>query len=282
MAIFHQLFVAILLIVSANCFSRNCTHTKPEQINVNNITFVLTGKYLGEVRNPQVSVLSSLKESEKTLLGVTEHFVNISGDPEWNKVFWVVWNQGTRQKIHVRAIDYPHGVRDPRVREIGYGALDVDSYVENGEVGNVTLTAPEIGGGGKLIIFKKTTPIKFQLSARNLRPADEFGTKSDPYVKVYYRKGRNGPNNKFYTTSVINNVGDADWEDVIDFDNLQFGSDQFLFFKVRDKDSITRDDHLGEAVFNVDDFLTTQRCTPIPIPLEKSDRKDATLMITVV
>jgi len=51
---------------------------------------------------------------------------------------------------------------------------------------------------------------------------------SDPYVKCYFRRGIGGTDKKYATTSTIDNVVDATWEDIIEFGNYQPGTDQVI------------------------------------------------------
>lgn len=91
-------------------------------------------------------------------------------------------------------------------------------------------------------------------------------------MKVYFRNGENGKDTKFYTTSTIDNVENARWDDLVEFLNyrpktdqvtssllvyfesfiIQKYSFQYLRLKLRDADSITKDDHLGEVILPAD------------------------------
>jgi len=60
----------------------------------------------------------------------------------------------------------------------------------------------------------------------NIQRSDEFNGRSDPYVKVYFRNGENGKDTKFYTTSTIDNVENARWDDVVEFPNYRPKTEQ--------------------------------------------------------
>ncbi len=55
---------------------------------------------------------------------------------------------------------------------------------------------------------------------------DEFGGLSDPYVKCYFRYGKDGRDIKFYETNTVDNTVTASWEQPIAFDNFQRGTNQ--------------------------------------------------------
>jgi len=50
---------------------------------------------------------------------------------------------------------------------------------------------------------------------------DAFSGKSDPYVECYWRKGAKGKDTLFYTTKTIDDVENADWNELIEFSNYQ-------------------------------------------------------------
>jgi hypothetical protein len=59
-----------------------------------------------------------------------------------------------------------------------------------------------------------------------LAKRDTFGGKSDPYVKCYWRRGPDGTDVEFAKTTVINNVVDAEWMEILGFNGYQQGTDQ--------------------------------------------------------
>jgi len=64
------------------------------------------------------------------------------------------------------------------------------------------------------------------LLCRNVPKMDTFGGASDPYVECFWRKGKDGNDTLFYTTKVIDDVENADWDETIEFPNYQKGADQ--------------------------------------------------------
>ena len=71
---------------------------------------------------------------------------------------------------------------------------------------------------------------------RALPRKDQFGGKSDPYVEVYWRKGKEGKeDHSLGKTAVIDNEDNPDFPETFYFDNYQKGSDQVCiansFFK---------------------------------------------------
>lgn len=107
---------------------------------------------------------------------------------------------------------------------------------------------------------------------------DEFGGLSDPYVKCYFRYGKEGRDTKFYETESVSNVDSASWETPISFDNYRRGTKQYFHFKVKDHDSITADDDIGEAFMEVDPFVDKKQKSVLPL----SSSNNATLYINYV
>jgi len=207
-----------------------------------NLTFVLSGSELGSNVDPFVKLsYRSKDDAELREFGNTESGIGAS-QATWTQVFWFIWKKGYEQKWYFRVLDH-----NSENRLLGEGVLDVDLFAGSGPETTLNLDT----GTGKLVVTK-TTPLKFKLSASNLQRSDEFNGKSDPYVKVYFRTGEHGKDKKFYTTSTIDNVEHAKWDDVVEFGNYQKGAGQYLHFKVRDADSITKDDHLGEVLVPAD------------------------------
>jgi len=69
--------------------------------------------------------------------------------------------------------------------------------------------------------------LNFYLHAlRHLPRSDPFNGLSDPFVKVYWKRGSNGEEVKFYTTKHLSDVENADWNETIEFTNYIGGSDQ--------------------------------------------------------
>jgi len=68
--------------------------------------------------------------------------------------------------------------------------------------------------------------ISFLYNIRNVPALDEFGGLSDPFVKCYFRNGKEGKDVKFYATETVNNVEAASWDEPITFDNYQMGTNQ--------------------------------------------------------
>jgi hypothetical protein len=63
-------------------------------------------------------------------------------------------------------------------------------------------------------------------NVRNVPALDEFGGLSDPFVKCYFRYGKEGKDVKFYETERQDNVEMASWDQPITFDNYQKGTKQ--------------------------------------------------------
>ena len=50
-------------------------------------------------------------------------------------------------------------------------------------------------------------------------------TKSDPFVKCFWRRGSQGEEYKFYTTKSVTDVENVDWDETIEFANYIKGED---------------------------------------------------------
>jgi len=237
-----------------------------------NLTFVISGSGIptkddhSEV-DAFVKVYTQTGKQEKERIGTTEH-IHDTADPEWTQVFWVLWNKGQEQKLYLVVRDHDTLDVDD---DVGDTTIDLDKYVEQNQ--NIEGSLSE---GGSLRI-RGTTPTSFRLYAKELPPKDNIGAGlSDAYVECYFRRGKNGTDNLFHTTAVINNEENPNWQQVIEFPNWQKGQDQYWFFKVFDSDDLSTDDFIGEVLYKVDDFATSR--TQKQVALDKSDGK-ATLYI---
>jgi Ca2+-dependent lipid-binding protein len=251
-----------------------------------NLTFILSAKNLPEGKDDitkndaQVKVYHGGSGSELEKFGSTEVIVD-NDNPEWVEVFWFLWKKGTSQKWHFEVKDQDVLDKDD---PLGGADVDVDSYVAGGE--NMTVSL----GESATLTIQKTTPIKFKLSAKYLPKKDKLPSivaafssdegQSDPYVKCYFRRGVGGEDKKFATTSTIDNVVDADWEDTIEFGNYQKGTDQYWRFKVKDADSTSKDDDIGEAILNIDSFVDSKAPKTVKISSDGGTETGATLTIT--
>ena len=65
------------------------------------------------------------------------------------------------------------------------------------------------------------------ITCSNLPHKDQFNGKSDPYVEVYWRKGKEGKEDHLIgKTAVIDNEDNPDFPETFYFDNYQKGADQ--------------------------------------------------------
>jgi len=199
------------------------------------------------------------------LIEVSETLEN-DNSPSWTKVFKVKHFQGTKQLLYLEVRDH-----DPVNPDdvIGDAYIKLDDFVarstytqvlEKAKSGSVTVT--------------KTTPIYFDLLVKDVPKKDEFSGLSDPYVKCYFRVGKEGKDNKFLETETIDNAETASWEHLA-FENYQRGTNQILHFRVKDKDTITGDDDLGEAFLELDAFVASNKAATFTLP------ENATLTVTL-
>lgn len=244
-----------------------------------NVTFVLSGTTIPTADSNSkadafVTVFSKTGTAAEVELGRTETLKD-QDNPIWNKVFWVDWKKGTGQKLRFVVKDYDTLSRSDVLGEV---TVDVDEYVEKNQNMKVPLKnpadSPKIKGG--FLSIQKVQPTKFLLYARNIPAKDPFSGKSDVYVEVFWRKGMNGTDIPLGTTEVIDDTETPDWKTQFEFANFQRGTEQYWYFHVYDKDSLSSD-NIGDLLVPVDPFVA-KRATSIN-KLKGSDGK-ATLAIT--
>ncbi|CAG7787157.1 unnamed protein product [Allacma fusca] len=227
--------------------------TTPKPADTKNITFVLSASKIPSQDDYSeidafVKVSSVSKGGDKERLGTTDT-IRDDASPEWNNVFWVEWRKGSGQKLEFIVKD--HDVLDSD-DEAGEGLLDLDEFVQKDQ--NVTLT---LSKGGELYI-KGTQPIRFMLYARNVPELDRINggeARGDPYVNLYWRKGKEGANRQFATSSVLDNDPSPDWPEVFEFDQYRKGTEQYLFFEVKDHDTLNADEHVGSYLLEADSYV---------------------------
>ncbi|KAL9647313.1 hypothetical protein ABK040_011680 [Willaertia magna] len=104
------------------------------------------------------------------------------------------------------------------------------------------------------------------IKATNLIAADING-KSDPYVIVATSEG--GEKN-FKKTEIIKKTLNPNWNEKFNFYFYEKNEKFQLFFKVMDKDTVSKDDFLGSAVVNVLDVVKeVNKEFTIDLPLQK-------------
>jgi len=245
--------------------------------NSYNLTFVLAAKDLpvkkkNTLPDPYIKVfhrIGTTQTTDWTPIGQTDTLDDIAS-PEFNKVFWFMWNKGTGQQWHFEVKSHNTISKDDALGQVD---VNVDDYVLKN---NQDLTV-KLNDGGNLIL-KKTTPVRFALYARNLPKMDTFGGASDPFVECFWRKGRDGNDTLFFTTEKQDDKENVDWKEIIEFSNYQKGTNQFWHFKVHDQDSTSGNDFLGDALVEVDPFVTKRAAK---INTLKSDNKDNKGTLTV-
>ncbi|ODN02515.1 Copine-1 [Orchesella cincta] len=252
-----------------------------------NLTFTLAAKGLPAKDDiskidPLVRVYQTTDGSDLEKFGASETILD-TDDPEWVEVFWFLWKKGSNQK-------WKFEIRDADILDkddaLGGAEINVDEYVAGGE--NMTLNLSPQG----TLMVQKTTPIRFQLKAESLpkkdKPPQIFAAftsdqgESDPYVKCYYRRGIGGEDKKFATTSTIDNVVDAAWDEIIEFGNYQKGTGMYLRFKVKDADSTSKDDDVGYALMEVDPFVEANVPKTLKVQNDNGEENGATLTVTPI
>ncbi|ODM92702.1 Synaptotagmin-9 [Orchesella cincta] len=252
----------------------------PGTQNTFNLTFVVAAKDLpakkkNSLPDPYIKVFSRIGTTQTAdwtpiTPGQTDT-LDDNASPQFNNVFWFIWNKGTGQQWHFEAKSHNTIGKDDALGQVD---VNVDDYVLKN---NQDLTV-KLSDGGSLII-KKTIPVRFSLYARNLPKMDTFGGASDPFVECYWRIGRDGNDTLFYTTQKQDDKENADWLDIIEFSNYQKATDQYWHFKVLDHDSTSGNDYLGDALVEIDPFVTKRAAKVNKLQSDNKDNK-GTLTVT--
>jgi len=276
--------------VNAQVQTRSQTRTTPKvpprtrttptpPLNTYNLTFVVSAKDLPAKTkttklNPYIKITQRNSSSAKdswTDLGTTDQLKSTDIHPVWYNVFWIQWTKGTGQVLRFEVKDHHSITRDTL---LGTVDLDLDDYVLK-KSQDATV---KFSNGGNLIV-KKTTPVRFRLYARTLPKMDTRNGLSDPFVECFWRIGKNGTgvqSRLFYTTKVIDDVENADWNETIEFANHQRGTNQW-HFKVWDQDPATSNDLLGEAVVEVDPFVEKRATKHNKLSTDSKNKAQLTL-----
>lgn len=253
-------------------------------VNPFNITFVVSARGLPNKKKDKVDVDPYIKVftrtgttqagTDWTPIGQTDVYTD-NDNPDFYNVFSLVWIKGTKQVLHFE-VKNKNTLKDDAIGQVD---IDVDEYVLQKNQ-DTTAKLSEVGS----IVVKKTTPISFRLYARNVPKMDTFGGASDPFVECFWRKGKDGNDTLFYTTKVIEDVENADWDETIGFPNYQKGADQYWHFKVHDRDSVSGNDFVGETLVEVDPFVQKRAAKVNRLSNDKvkdaKDSKAATLTVT--
>jgi len=256
----------VLSLVVAVCWSapqQSSSTTVTPVLVQNHVYFVVSAKGINGVASdndgvadPFVKVFLGTEpldgnqtESALEPLEISET-IEHDNNPTWNKVFKVRHVQGTKQLLYLEVRDH-----DPINPDdvIGDAYIKLDDFVSQGKYTKVL----EKAKSGSITVTR-TTPIYFDLTLKDVPAKDQFDGASDPYVKCYFRVGQDGKDFKFHSTETVDNAQVASWEHIA-FENYQRGANQILHFRVKDEDTITGDDDLGEAFLEVDGFINGKK-----------------------
>jgi len=204
--------------------------------------------------DPYVKVYYTNKTVPEPIKFATTEVATDQPNPEYITIVSFVWKRGAGQKLVFKVKD-SNALTD---ETLGEAKVDVDEYVTKGQKTNVSLS-----NGGSLLI-QKTTPISFRLYARNLPKMDTL-SQSDPYVICYWKRSAKGDEIPFYTTKVITDMANPDWNETIEFPNYIKGTDLWWVFKVYDHDGATKDDDLGEALVEIDPYAANRQTKRVRI-----------------
>ncbi|OXA59672.1 rasGAP-activating-like protein 1 [Folsomia candida] len=243
-----------------------------------NLTFVVAARDLpvkkkGAKVDPYIKVshrTGTLQEAKDWApIGQTETLKE-NNSPDFLKVFTFEWTKGKNQQWHFE-VKGKHTITKDEA--LGTADIKIDEYVLQK---NQEMTIP-LSNGGSLIV-KKVQPVTFRLFARMVPKMDAFNGASDPFVECFWRFGNKGNDTLFYTTKVVEDSENPDWNETIEFKNYQKGKDMWWHFKVHDQDSVSGNDFVGEALVEVDPFVLKRAAQNKKLSTDPKNK--ATLTIT--
>ncbi|CAG7838388.1 unnamed protein product [Allacma fusca] len=104
------------------------------------------------------------------------------------------------------------------------------------------------------VVIVQPQKLRFQLSARGLDDLDLIGT-TDAYVKAFFTDDVTRLESQFGRTAPINDSENPSWSETLEFDYIK-GKKQRWHFQVLDQDDNRRDDEVGDAFIDVDDYVS--------------------------
>ncbi|ODN04775.1 Copine-5 [Orchesella cincta] len=203
-------------------------------------------------------------------------------NPQWGEVFEFDYDRSKQQKWHFKIYDYDQGKEDDSGGKVW---IDVNDFVQKGQTitvnlskkGTLTVTnvnpqttptqqtlhhvapvapvspvAPVAPQAPVIQVSNPLTRIKFRLSASGLEDKDILGT-SDPHVKVFSKIGSQ-PEQLVGRTAKLDDTENPVWPDTIDFE-YEPSQQPKLHFLVLDDDDGRRDDELGDAWLDVNEYV---------------------------
>ncbi|CAL8137083.1 unnamed protein product [Orchesella dallaii] len=210
-------------------------------------------------------------------------------NPQWGDVFEFDYDRSKQQKWHLKIYDYDQGKEDDSGGKVW---VDVNDFVQKGQAITVnlskkgTLTITNVNQGAAapvqqtqqqiLVPVAPGTPvthvapvapaappaavfttnplarIQFRLSASGLEDKDILGT-SDPHVKVFSKVGSD-PEKQIGKTAKLEDTENPVWPDMIEFEYDPTKQPK-LHFLVLDEDDGRRDDELGDAWVDVNEYV---------------------------
>jgi len=210
-------------------------------------------------------------------------------NPQWGEVFEFDYDRSKQQKWLFKIYDHDQGREDDSAGKVW---VDVSDYIQKSQITTVNLSKkgtltiqsdPPIHRGtippqqisqpqvvqpvappAPAPVAQKTSPpivqqvgtplarIQFRLSAKGLEDKDILGT-SDPHVKIYSKIGSE-PELQIGSTAKLEDTENPVWPDTFTFE-FDPTKNPKLRFLVLDEDDGRRDDELGEAWLDVNEYV---------------------------
>jgi len=196
---------------------------------------------------------------------------------DWTKGAGQLWRFVVTEKFHAGNGVAVDGHAPPVV-------VNVDDYVImlKSSEGKGPLRYPLDGDNCGVLLIQGTQPFKFRLRGKNIPHKGAFGTKSDPYVECYWKKGSSGCWKQFHKTGYVKWSENPVWDDEIEF-FLYVKEEPMMFkFRVLDKDLLTKDEYIGEVEVHGAELCGCQIGETLSVKLTGDPKGEATLDITLI
>jgi len=160
--------------------------------------------------------------------------------------------------------------------------VKVDDYVQKNRCDKAPSRYPLFADRGGALVIEETQPFKFRLSGKNIPHKGAFGTKSDPYVECYWKKGACGEYHQFHKTGYVKWSENPVWDEVIEFPVYVKEEPLMFKFRVLDRDPLTPNEFIGEGEVHAAELCACGVGETLTVKLTGDKTGDAALDITLV
>jgi len=203
--------------------------------------------------------------------------------PKFTPVFGYDWTMGEGQLWRFLVVEKFVGGNKTNVEgQAPPVVVKVDEYVQRcrEEVGAVRFPLYDDKGGS--LVLLPTEPFRFRLSGKNIPHKGAFGTKSDPYVECYWKRGTNGEYHRFHKTKYVKWSENPDWDEVIDLPIYVKDEPMMFKFRVLDRDPLTPNEYIGEVEVHAAKLFACAAGETLTVKMTGDKKGEAELNITLV